>query len=385
MKSSAVSLFIPAGMMQDHEANAIIYRKVKDTIFDSVYAQIVWALDKLGVLQYWHLGKSPMEITYKPTGQKILFRGADDPGKSKSIKLQRGYFKYVWFEELTEFQDIEEVQMITQSLLRGSNAHSACFYSYNPPKSAQNWVNAASLKKDPDRLVHHSTYLDAPREWLGATFLKEAENLRIVNERAYRHAMLGEITGTGGQVFDNITLREITDLEYMTFDDPRYGLDFGFAVDPDACMRMYYNPALQCLYLFGEYFKVGSSFDATADAIRTLNPEGRRVTADSANPRPINEMQQRGLYVIGAKKPPGSVEHGIRWLQDRAEIVIDPGLCPNAAREFSGHEYEQDRYGTFKAAFQKHNDHTIDAVRYGLEDLIGFKTARVGKRSDLGI
>lgn len=385
LKSSGISLVIPVGIMQDPEANAIIYRKVKDTIYDSVYAQIVWALDKLGVLPLWHLGKSPMELTYRPTGQKILFRGADDPGKSKSIKLAKGYFRFVWFEELTEFQDMEEVQVITQSLLRGSNAHSACFYSYNPPRSAQSWVNGEALQKDADRLTHHSTYLDAPAQWLGDTFLKEAESLRVNNERAYRHAYLGEVTGTGGQVFDNVTVRPITELEYMTFDNPRYGLDFGFAVDPDACVRMYYNPALQRLYLFGEYYKAGSSFDATAAAIRRLNPEHRYVVADSAEPRSILELGDRGIHILGAKKGPGSVEHGVRWLQDRAEIVIDPELCPNAAREFLGYEYAPDGRGGFRAAYPDQDNHTIDAARYGLEELIGFKQAYVGRRGDIGL
>jgi PBSX family phage terminase large subunit len=383
-KSSCISLCIALGLAADETRNAVIFRKVADTLYDSVYTQMAWALAKLGIAHLWQLGKSPMRITNKATGQQILFLGADDPAKSKSIKAKTGYFAYVWFEELTEFNGMDEIRTITQSLLRGGGP-AACFYSYNPPKSAQNWVNAEVTRAKPDRMTHHSTYLDVPRDWLGETWMVEAEQLRGTNDMAYRHEYLGEVTGTGGQVFDNVTLREITELERVTFDDPKVGLDFGFAVDPDAVTVSHYNRALRKLYVFGEYYKTGSSFDATAAAIRRLNPWGAPVTADSAEPRSIHELTQRGIRATGAYKPPGSVEHGVRWLQDLAEIVIDPGCCPNAAREFQAYEYERNRDGSFRASFQRTNDHSIDSVRYGNEDHIGYRQVTAGRREDYGI
>jgi len=383
-KSSCVSLCIALGLAADETRNAVVFRKVAETLYDSTYTQMVWALTQLGVSSQWMLGKSPMRITNRETGQQIMFLGADDPAKSKSIKPKTGYFAYVWFEELTEFAGMDEIRTITQSLLRGSGP-SACFYSYNPPKSAQNWVNAEVMEPNPDRLVHHSTYLDVPPTWLGNAFLAEAERLRETNETAYRHNYLGEVTGTGGRVFDNLTLREITELERVTFDNPKVGLDFGFAVDPDAVILSHYNRALRRLYIFGEYYKTGSSFDATAEAIRRLNPWGVPVTADSAEPRSIYELTQRGIRVSGAYKPPGSVEHGYRWLQDLAEIVIDPVLCPNAAREFQACEYEKDRAGNFRASYRRANDHTIDSVRYGNEDHIAYRQVTAGRREDYGL
>ena len=385
-KSSFVSLEIVTGLLRDPLANAIIYRRWAAYLRESVYEQMAWAIDSLGLRPWFRFLVSPMELVYLPTGQRILFRGSDDPGKSKSIKLSKGYFKYLWFEELTEFDSVEDLSTIEVSVFRGGgDARTVAFASYNPPKSAQNWVNDAVMRPDPRRMVHHSDYTQLPPEWLGASFLAKADAKRLTNETAYRHEYLGEVTGTGGQVFDNVTVREITGLERVTFDNPKVGLDFGFAVDPDAVTVSHYNPALRRLYLFGEYFKTGSSFDATASAIRRLNPWGVPVTADSAEPRSIHELTERGIRASGAYKPPGSVEHGVRWLQDLAEIVIDPALCPNAVREFQAYEYERDRLGNFRASLQRKDDHTIDSVRYGNEDHIAYRQATAGRREDYGV
>ena len=135
-KSSFISLCIVRGLLVDPDANALIYRKVRATLMDSVYAQIVWAIGELGCAHLFRYLKAPMEIIYRPTGQRIMFRGADDPRKSKSIKVSHGYFKYLWFEELTEFQGMEAIRTIKQSVFRGVD-NAVTFYSYNPPRSAQ--------------------------------------------------------------------------------------------------------------------------------------------------------------------------------------------------------------------------------------------------------
>lgn len=382
-KSSCASLLIAAGLREDPEANAIIYRKVKDTLYDSVYAQMAWALERLDMLEDWRLGKSPMEMTCI-TGQKILFRGADDPAKSKSIKTRQGYFKYIWFEELPEFGGMEEIRAILQSLIRGGGPV-ACLYSFNPPKSAQNWVNAEALVVRPDRLLHHSTYLQVPPAWLGEAFMLEAEALRDANETAYRHEYLGEITGTGGQVFDNLRIRDIPEAERAGFDKVRLGLDFGFAVDPAALVLVCYAPGQRTLYLLEEFYAAGASYDTLAEEAGRMGAYAGTVIADSAEPRSISELSQRGVRITGAKKGPGSVAHGIRWLQDLRAIVIDPARCPNAAREFSGYEYERDRAGGFRADYPDKENHTIDAVRYALEGHMARRVARVRSRRGLPI
>jgi len=383
-KSSFISLVIVMGIMADPEANAIVYRKVAATLRESVYAQIVWAIDVLGLRPWFRFGYSPMEITYH-TGQRILFRGADDPGKSKSIKLIQGYFKFLWFEELTEFGGMDDIRSIKASVIRGGG-HAIALYTYNPPRSAQNWTNSEALALRSDRLVHNSDYTQVPAEWLGPSFLAEAEALRVTNERAWRHTYLGEVTGSGGQVFDNVRLRAITNQEMERFDRHYYGLDYGFASHPAALVSMHYDKPACMLYLTGEYCKVGASYDAIAKAARKLlHMPGSTITADSAEPRSNDELAQRGLIVTGAKKGPGSVEHGLRWLQDLAAIVIDPARCPEAAKEFSAYEYEPDKRGGFKAVYPDRDNHTIDAVRYGLEPVIGRRTARIPSRSRLGI
>lgn len=380
-KSTCASLLLVLGIMSDRQANAVIYRKVKDTIYDSVYAQMVWALEQLGVAQYWHLGKSPMELTYT-TGQKIMFRGADDPAKSKSIKLAQGYFKYIWFEELPEFYGMEEIRTILQSLIRGGGPV-ACLYTYNPPKSAQSWVNAEALVSRPDRLVHSSTYLDVPQEWLGEDFLLEAEALKQTNDTAYRHEYLGEVTGTGGQVFDNLQIRAIARDELATFDRRQVGMDFGFASDPAALLSTYYHKNSRTLYLLDEFYATGASYDRLAEEARRMTAQTGTVTADSAEPRSISELQQRRVRIVGAKKGPGSIEHGVRWLQDLRAIVIDKQRCPNAAREFSLYEYERDKYGEFRADYPDKDNHTIDAVRYAQESNMVKRVAKVISRRGL--
>lgn len=367
-KSSLISICIVLGLMQDDRANAIIYRRVGNTIKDSVFEQMVWAIDTLGLTAAFKLRKSPFEIERIKTGQRILFRGADDPMKSKSIKLKRGhYFKYLWFEELAEFRGMEDIRVIKQSVLRGVD-RAFTLYSYNPPKSANNWVNAEALKPVPGRLVHSSCYLDVPPEWLGSAFIDEAERLRLTNERAYRNEYLGEVTGTGGQVFDNLSIRPITQEEIDSFGYTYAGLDFGWFPDPAHFVRCAYNPSNRKLWIYDEYRTVKTS---NRDIYEYLTQHkgltyGEEVIADSAEMKSIADMRAYGMRCIGATKGPGSVRAGIRWLQTMAEIIIDPARCPATAKEFSEYEYEKDRDGNPVDAFPDENNHGIDAVRYAL-------------------
>lgn len=366
-KSSFVSLEIVLGMLRNPQANAIIYRKVAATLRESVFEQMIWAVDQLGLREWFRFQLSPLEIRYAPTGQRILFRGADDPTKSKSIKLSKGFFGYLWFEELSEFSGMDDVRTIKASVIRGGE-RAVTFYTYNPPQSAQSWVNEEALTDRPDRLVHHSTYLEVPPAWLGADFLREADALRTANERAYRHMYLGEITGSGGQVFENLTLRTIHDEEIAAFGATYAGLDFGWYPDPLHFVRCAYAPAQRRLFVFDEYRTVRTS---NTEAFRYLT-ECRGLTcaeeviADSADMKSINDMRTFGMRCVAATKGPGSVRASLVWLQGLAEIVIDPARCPATAREFLEYEYERARDGTFMDAYPDNNNHAIDAVRYAL-------------------
>jgi PBSX family phage terminase large subunit len=366
-KSSFVSLEIILGIMKDPNANAVALRKVKETIKDSVFEQLVWAIEKLKVAEYWDIKHNPMELTYIPTGQKILFRGADKPRKIKSIKVSRGYVKYIWYEEVDEFNGMEEIRIINQSLMRGGEQF-VVFYTYNPPNRVNAWVNEEILIERPDRKVHHSTYLTVPREWLGEQFFIEAEHLKKVNEKAYRHEYLGEVTGTGGEVFTNVIARKISDDEIKMFDRIRRGLDFGYAVDPAAYVVCHFDKTRRRLYIFHEVYQVGLSNRKLAELIKQENKGNKLVVADSAEPKSIAELRGYEINIKGAKKGPDSVEYGIKFLQDLEEIIIDPERCPNTLREFINYELEKDNNGNFKAEYPDKNNHSIDAVRYALED-----------------
>lgn len=363
-KSSFVGIEVPLLLMQHPQCHAVVLRKVGNTIKNSVYPQVQWGIEQLGVADRFKCITSPHEITYKATGQKILFFGVDDPMKVKSIKLPFGYVGIVWYEELDQFSGMEEIRNLNQSLLRGGETYWV-FASYNPPKSRNNWVNEEILNEYPDRLVHKTTYLDVPREWLGEQFLLEAEKLKAKNETAYNHEYLGEVTGTGGAVFENVEDMAMADEMISQFDRRYYGLDFGFAVDPLAFVAMHYDAKHEDLYIFDEIYQQKLTNSKAAQLI--LRKIGNQhIIADSAEPKSIAEMKAAGLFISGAKKGPDSVDYGVKWLQGRRRIYIDKRRAPNTYREFVSYEYERNRAGQYISAYPDANNHAIDAVRYGL-------------------
>lgn len=367
-KSSDVSVEIPPLLIKNPECHAVVLRKIGNTIKNSVYPQMQWGIDALGLTDKFRFKTSPHEITYKKTGQKILFFGVDDPQKIKSIKLPFGYVGICWIEELDQFTGMEEIRNLNQSLLRGGPVFWE-FCSFNPPKSQNNWVNEEKLFDDPDRLVHHSTYLGVPREWLGDRFFEDAEKLKERNEIAYRHEYLGEVTGTGGAVFENVEDMAMSAELVGNFDRLYYGLDFGFAVDPLAYVAMYYDAKREDLYIFDELYRQKMTNSQAAKAIK-LRISGGRILADAAEPKSIAEMSDYGLRISGARKGPDSIDFGMRWLQNRAHIYIDKRRCPNTYKEFVAYEYDRNKDGQFISAYPDANNHSIDAVRYGLSEIM---------------
>ena len=369
-KSSFVSLAIILGMMRDASANAAIVRKVYRTLRESVYEQLLWAIEMLNVSSLWRGTVSPLSLRYLPTGQRIVFRGLDGEKKIKSAKLKRGYFKYVWFEELSEFSSYDEVRAAMQTFVRGGEGFSV-FMSYNPPRSVKSWVNSEIAMSKPSRMVHHSTYLDMLAHpdgaaWLGEAFVTEAQHLERTRPERYAHEYLGEVTGTGGEVFTNVELRAVTDAEIAAFDRVRFGIDWGYAADPFAFVAVHYDAARRRIFIFDEIFCVGLSNRDAAERILVSHPR-TRVTCDCSEPKSIDELISLGVRAAGAKKGAGSVSFGIKWLSSLEEIVIDPARCPNAAREFSSFELAPDAFGGFVSRFPDTDNHTVDAVRYALE------------------
>lgn len=365
-KSSTVSLEVPPLIVKHPYVHAVVVRKVANTLRTSVYAQYVWAISALGLTHLFKFTVSPMEIVYKQTGQKIMFFGADDPGKLKSIKVPFGYIGVLHFEELDQFSE-EEVRNIEQSVLRGG-AVSVEFKTFNPPRTKMNWANKYCLVPKPGQLILHTDYRDVPPEWLGERFLADAEHLKEVNPAAYAHEYLGESNGNGGMVFEQIELREITDEEIAQFDRIFQGEDWGWYPDPFAFVRVHYDSNRETIYLINEHVCNRQSNEQTGKWIKAHGYDDYPVTADSAEPKSINDHIDLGIRCLPAIKGPGSVEYGMKWLQ-RRRIVIDPRRTPNAAREFTEYEYDRDRDGNVISGYPDANNHTIDGVRYALSPL----------------
>lgn len=366
-KSSFISLNIVDLIMRYENMHACVMRQVGDTMRSSVYQQVLWAISALGLDDEFNCTVSPLEITRIKTGQKIYFRGADDPGKIKSIKVPFGYIGIVWFEELDQFSGEEAVRKIEQSVIRGGDV-AYKFKSFNPPKSAQNWANKYLKVPREDRLVTESTYLTVPKKWLGKQFLDDAEFLKETNPTAYENEYLGAVNGTGGNVFDNVKIREITDEEIKTFDRIYCGVDWGWYPDPFAFTKMTYIASQHRLIIFDEYRCNRQSNEQTANALKEKGITANDlIICDSAEMKSIGDYRAFGLLARAAEKGPGSVEYSMKWLQSLNEIVIDNKRCPETAKEFLDYEYERDKEGNVISGYPDKNNHSIDSVRYACQ------------------
>ena len=369
-KSSGISCIIPELLRNNPDMHALVLRKVGNTIKDSVYAQFKWAISKQKLDKDFRFKTSPFEITYKPTGQKIYFRGADDPLKIKSIKPEFGYIGIIWFEELDQFSGPEEVRNIQQSAIRGGDK-AYKFKSFNPPRSKNNWANAYTEEaefKDDAAVVVHSTYKDVPNDWLGEQFLNDAEHLKEVNPDAYENEYMGVANGNGGNVFEYIEERTITDEEISQMDRIYAGVDFGWYPDQYCYLRTYYDAAREKIYLIDELYVNKWSNDKTAKWIKQKGYDDYTMICDSAEPKSINDYRDEGLPARGAVKGPGSIEYGFKFLQTKT-IVMDPNRTPNACKEIKAYEYPRDKDGNIISGYVDGNDHAISALRYAYEPL----------------
>lgn len=367
-KSSFIGIMIPLEIMLDPKANAVCFRKVASTLSTSVFAQIIWGIEQLGVSHLWHCTVNPMKATYIPTGQVILFRGLDKAGKLKSIKVPRGYLKILWFEELDEYDGEEEIRSVQQSVLRGGSKF-IVFKSFNPPISKSNWANEYVDTPKTDSLRHKSCYLDAPKEWLGERFLDDAADLKLTNPRAYLHEYMGEAIGTGGEVFTNLDIRRITDDELSHFDNIYMGIDWGWYPDPFVWMKMHFDHTRRILYIYDEFRALKMSNAETWNNLVMLKGVTGEdlITADSAEPKSVGDYRSYGSTCRQAIKGPDSRRYSYKWLQSLKSIVIDPERCPDAKREFLNAEYERTKDDKLTGRYPEENDHSIDAVRYAME------------------
>ena len=375
LKSSFCGEKIPELLENNPNMCALCIRTVGNTLKDSVYAQIQWGIDKLsetypGLIDDYSFKISPMEITKRSTGQKIYFRGTDDPGKIKSIKPPKGmYIGIIWYEEFDQIQGMNTVRKINQSVIRGGNDFIE-FYTFNTPASRQHFVNKEKRIPKPNRLLHHSDYRTSPKEWIGQAFIDEAEYTKETAPIIYENEYLGLETGDGGSVFENLELREITDEEISHFDRLYKGIDWGWFPDPFAYNNMHFDMARRTLYIFDE---LRCNKTSNQDTWKKLQEKGVTnsdlITADSAENKSIGDYKSYGAFIRGAEKGPGSVEYSMKWLAGLIKIVIDPKRCPNTAIEFSEYELEKDKDGNIITGYPDKNNHHIDAVRYATETI----------------
>ena len=390
-KSSFAGESIPLLIMANPTAHAVCFRKVGNTVQKSIFSQIVWGINQLGVESLFKIPKTfSTPITYIPTGQQIICMGLDDPQKVKSIKLPFGYIAITWFEELDQYAGENEIRNVTQSTMRGGEK----FWdirTFNPPISKNNWANEyvenCELYRPHDTLVVRNTYLDVPPEWLGAQFIEEAEELKKINERAYIHEYLGQAIGTGGDVFQNVedldmySPRVIKDVNgndvqvapwIDTFDTIYCGMDVGFAIDPTRVVKCYFNPSTLDLFIFEEFSTTHNRSAEIYDQVYNQKKMLKNTDQLICDPGGgglfvIADFKAFGAFVRAADKGPGSVDYGIKWLQGLRHIYIDKRHCPETWKEFVEYEYEQDKDGNFISAYPDANNHSIDSVRYALQ------------------
>ena len=391
-KSSFVGgIAIPLLIMSNPDVHAVCFRKVANTIQTSIFPQVVWGIHKLGLDELFQVPKTySTPIVYKPTGQKIVFTGLDDPMKVKSIKLPFGYIGITWFEELDQYAGENELRTVTQSTMRGGEKYWD-FRTFNPPISKNNWANEytmnCELYRSEDTLVVRNTYLDVPREWLGGQFFEEAEMLKEMNPRAYEHEYLGHAIGTGGAVFPNVYELDMSEPTpkydargkevgkvplYQTFDHIYNGLDWGFAIDPTRFVKCHFDKTRLDLYIFAEYNTVKNRIQTIYEDLyekKKLITNEELLTADSGGGGgfAIADFRAYGAFIRQATKGPDSVEYGIKWLQGLRHIYIDKKRCPETYKEFINYEYEHTKDGEFISAYPDENNHSIDCVRYALE------------------
>lgn len=372
-KSKTTALWFIVNMMKYPKANTLVVRKTYRTLKDSCYTELKWAVHRLGVDAWWDFKQSPLEATYKPTGQKIYFRGLDDPLKVTSITVDVGCLCWGWIEEAYEIMNEDDFRMLDESI-RGEvpeGLFKQWTITFNP------WNEHHWLKKrffdnlDEDTLAMTTNYMC--NEWLDASDIRMFENMKLHNPRRYAVAGLGGWGIVDGLVYENWKEQEFNpkDPEFVKAHpsmQSAFGLDFGYTNDPSTLFCGLYDKDTKQLFVFDEMYGKGMSNRKIADTIEEMGYSKERITADSAEPKSIDELKGLGLKVKAAMKGKDSIQNGIQWIQD-LEIIIHP-RCVNFLTEISNYTWDKDKFGTKLNVPIDDFNHLMDAMRYGLEKYI---------------
>lgn len=367
-KSATTALWLVKSIMQHPQANAIVIRKTYRTLKNSCFAQLKWAIKRLHVEPWWKCTESPLELTYIPTGQKIMFRGLDDPLKVTSITVDVGYLCWGWIEEAYEITSESDFDMLDESI-RGElppDLWKQWTITFNP-WNEHHWIKARFFDEPkPDVLAMTTDY--RCNEWLDASDLKMFEEMKARNPRRYQVAGLGNWGIVDGLVLENweeraFSLDDVRDFETFA------GLDFGYTNDPTAFVIGFLDKTSRVLYIYDEIYERGLSNMNIYERIKAAGYSKERITADSAEPKSIDELRSYGLRVSPAQKGKDSVMAGIQWLQD-CKIVIHP-RCVNFITEISNYTWEKDKFGKLLNRPIDDFNHCVDALRYSCEKYIG--------------
>ena len=354
-------------------ANLIVFRKTFRTIKDSCFTDLKWALDRLGLIDDWNITLSPLEMTRKETGQKILFRGLDDTLKVTSITVEKGVLCWAWLEEAYEVMNEDDFNVLDESI-RGecpAPLFKQWTITFNP------WNEHHWLKKrffdhpDDETLALTTNYMC--NEWLDAADIKVFEDMKKRNPRRYAVAGLGGWGIVDGLVYENWKEEafDIEDIRSRPGIVSTFGLDFGYTNDPSTLFCGLLDQTEKCLFVFDEMYEKGLSNKKIADNIKGMGYGKERITADSAEPKSIDELKSLGLRVKGAAKGKDSIKNGIQWIQD-LEIIIHP-RCVNFLTEISNYTWDKDKFGTKLNVPIDDFNHLMDAMRYALEKYIAGK------------
>lgn len=370
IKSNFWSAIAEETIYNDPNAHVVFTRRYKTDLRGSVYNQFIKTVSRHNRIDEWDFTTQPMEATYKKTGQKVLFVGCDKPISLKSYNLPFGYVKLLIHEECDEMAGVSQMDSVEDTFLR-HDTPAIDVKVFNPPESINNFMNIYAeecLNKD-KCLVQHSYYYNVPVEWLGERFFERAEWFKNNKPRYYANNYLGEVTGTGGLVFDNIEQREITQEEADNLSYRYYGLDFGYE-HPQAFMEVAYDSETETVYLLKEEVRKRMKQETFARLITDY--KNVEIICDSARPDLIRDYSDYGFDVIGATKrwKGGGRDSVWEWLRSRNKIVIDPNRTPHAFKEFTHCEFEKLRDGTFSSAYPKLEEDCIFATGYALNRVI---------------
>jgi phage terminase large subunit len=367
-KSKTTALWYIYHLMKYPDANLLVVRKTYRTLKDSCYKELKWAVKRLKVEHLWDFTLSPLEAIYRPTGQRIYFRGLDDPLKVTSIAVDVGCLCWMWIEEAYEIMKEDDFNILDESI-RGETPNGLfkqITITFNP-WNERHWLKKRFFDAEPDDDILAITTNYLCNEWLDAADLKVFETMRKNNPRRYAVAGLGGWGIVDGLVYENwkeeaFTLEDIKDCKSA------FGLDFGYTNDPSAFFVGFVDVENKKLYVWDEFYEKGMSNKRIADKVIEMGYKKEHITADCAEPKSIDELNGLGLRVKGAVKGKDSILNGIQWIQD-LEIIIHP-RCVNFLTEISNYTWDKDKFDNKLNKPIDDFNHLMDAMRYSLEQYI---------------